>query len=280
VRAFVEADMEHGVRAFPIEELEGLHLRICRPMGLSSQGAGRLGDKYDLKTYLISLAIYCPHRRFRRHGVGECWRSAAAARRARFARLDRRGVRSSRLSNSSDHRLNGGCCAGLPRSRTRSRACSPLPLIRPTRLRRLSILHDHQAEPMPRLSFFNMVDADQLEPQRQEQAPRVRPRRTAHRLRGVQDHLIPTERAHSASGRVYGAASHFLLNQLAGFMAGCSAMLPVSPSSIWRPTYRRLGRRERRSCCCRRSWGCNRTRRAAGSMSIRDAGLAAGRDTD
>jgi hypothetical protein len=68
VRAFVEADMEHGVRAFPIEELEGLHLRICRPMGLSSQGAGqvvnhvlgRLGDKYDLKTYLISLAIYCP----------------------------------------------------------------------------------------------------------------------------------------------------------------------------------------------------------------------------
>jgi hypothetical protein len=28
VRAFVEADMEKGVRAFPIEELEGLHLRI------------------------------------------------------------------------------------------------------------------------------------------------------------------------------------------------------------------------------------------------------------
>ena len=57
VRAFVEADMEHGVRAFPIEELEGLHLRICRPMGLSSQDArkvvdhvvGRIGDKYDLK---------------------------------------------------------------------------------------------------------------------------------------------------------------------------------------------------------------------------------------
>ena len=46
--------------------------------------------------------------------------------------------------------------AALPRSRTRSRACSPLPLIRPTRLRRFAILHDHQAEPMPRLSFFNM----------------------------------------------------------------------------------------------------------------------------
>jgi hypothetical protein len=31
VLAFVEADMEKGVRAFPIEELEGLHLRICLP---------------------------------------------------------------------------------------------------------------------------------------------------------------------------------------------------------------------------------------------------------
>jgi hypothetical protein len=65
VRAFVEADMEHGVRAFPIEELEGLHLRICRPEGLSSQDArqvvdhvlGRLGDKYDLKN-VFDLARY------------------------------------------------------------------------------------------------------------------------------------------------------------------------------------------------------------------------------
>src|ERR1700722_11212630 len=65
VRALVEADMEHGVRAFSIEELEGLHLRICRPMGLSSQDArqvvshvlGRLGDKYDLKN-VFDLARY------------------------------------------------------------------------------------------------------------------------------------------------------------------------------------------------------------------------------
>ena len=65
VRAFVEADMEHGVRAFPSEELEGLNLRICRPMGLSSQDArqvvnhvlGRLGDKYDLKN-VFDLARY------------------------------------------------------------------------------------------------------------------------------------------------------------------------------------------------------------------------------
>jgi hypothetical protein len=65
VRAFVEADMEKGVRAFPIEELEGLHLRICRPVGLSSQDArqvathvlGRLGDRYDLKN-VFDLARY------------------------------------------------------------------------------------------------------------------------------------------------------------------------------------------------------------------------------
>jgi hypothetical protein len=63
--AFVEADMEHGVRAFPIEELEGLHLRVCRPVGLSSQDArqvvnhvlGRLGDRYDLKN-VFDLARY------------------------------------------------------------------------------------------------------------------------------------------------------------------------------------------------------------------------------
>jgi hypothetical protein len=65
VRAFVEADMEHGVRAFPIEELQGLHLRICRPEGLTPQDArqvasyvlGRLGDRYDLKN-VFDLARY------------------------------------------------------------------------------------------------------------------------------------------------------------------------------------------------------------------------------
>ena len=65
MRAFVEADMERGVRAFPIEELEGLHLRICRPEGLTPQDArqvvsyvlGRLGDKYDVKK-VFDLARY------------------------------------------------------------------------------------------------------------------------------------------------------------------------------------------------------------------------------
>jgi hypothetical protein len=57
--------MERGVRAFPIEELEGLHLRICRPEGLTPQDArqvvsyvlGRLGDRYDLKN-VFDLARY------------------------------------------------------------------------------------------------------------------------------------------------------------------------------------------------------------------------------
>ena len=43
VVAFVEADMEEGRLAhFRRKELEGLHLRICRPVGLSSQDAYRV----------------------------------------------------------------------------------------------------------------------------------------------------------------------------------------------------------------------------------------------
>jgi hypothetical protein len=65
VRAFVEADIEKGVRAFPIEDLQGLHLRICRPEGLSPRDArqvvdhvlGRIGDRYDLKN-VFDLARY------------------------------------------------------------------------------------------------------------------------------------------------------------------------------------------------------------------------------
>jgi hypothetical protein len=62
---FIEADTEHGVRAFASEELAGLHLRICRPIGLSSEDArrvidyvrARLGDRYDLKN-VFDLARY------------------------------------------------------------------------------------------------------------------------------------------------------------------------------------------------------------------------------
>jgi hypothetical protein len=65
VRALVEADVEHGVRAFPLDELKGYHLRICRPAGLSAEDArrvvdhvlARLGDRYDLKN-VFDLARY------------------------------------------------------------------------------------------------------------------------------------------------------------------------------------------------------------------------------
>ncbi|MDE2085599.1 MAG: lipo-like protein [Xanthomonadaceae bacterium] len=53
----VEADVERGIRTFPLEELAGYHLRICRPIGLSEHDARqvvayalqRVGDRYDLK---------------------------------------------------------------------------------------------------------------------------------------------------------------------------------------------------------------------------------------
>jgi glycogen debranching enzyme len=57
------------------------------------------------------------------------------------------------------------------------------------------------------------------------------------------------------------AASHFLLNQLPELYGG----LQRDPTSFPAPTCRRPGRRERRSCCCRRCWGCSRMRRAASS---------------
>lgn len=64
-RILVEADTEQGVRAFPLEELEGHHLRICRPVGLTAEDAhcvikyvlARLGDRYDLKN-VFDLARY------------------------------------------------------------------------------------------------------------------------------------------------------------------------------------------------------------------------------
>ncbi|MGX1500785.1 hypothetical protein ACSSV1_005854 [Labrenzia sp. MBR-25] len=64
----VEADTEHGVRAVALEELEGLHLRICRPVGLSAEDAGRvvdyalarIGDRYDLKNVFDLIRYLLP----------------------------------------------------------------------------------------------------------------------------------------------------------------------------------------------------------------------------
>jgi hypothetical protein len=63
--ALVEADTDHGVRAFPLDELDGYHLRICRPVGLSAEDTHRvidyvlakIGDRYDLKN-VFDLARY------------------------------------------------------------------------------------------------------------------------------------------------------------------------------------------------------------------------------
>ena len=62
---FIEADLVHGVRSVGFEEFEGLHTRICRPVGLTEAerravtgfAIARIGDQYDLRN-LIDLARY------------------------------------------------------------------------------------------------------------------------------------------------------------------------------------------------------------------------------
>ncbi len=79
---FVEADLVHGVRSVGIEQFAGLHTRICRPVGLSSEdrrmvctfAIQRLGNQYDLRN-VIDLARYLlptppVPSRFRRRMIG------------------------------------------------------------------------------------------------------------------------------------------------------------------------------------------------------------------
>lgn len=62
---FVEADTVEGVRSIGIEEFEGLHTRICRPVGLSDAerrgitafAIARCGNRYDLRN-VFDLARY------------------------------------------------------------------------------------------------------------------------------------------------------------------------------------------------------------------------------
>lgn len=65
---FVEADAVDGVRLIGLAEFEGLHTRICRPVGLGSDdiralvayACAHIGDKYDLAN-VVDLARYlCP----------------------------------------------------------------------------------------------------------------------------------------------------------------------------------------------------------------------------
>jgi hypothetical protein len=62
---FVEADLVAGVRRVGIAEFDGLHTRVCRPVGLdraecaavARYAVERIGDRYDLKN-VIDLARY------------------------------------------------------------------------------------------------------------------------------------------------------------------------------------------------------------------------------
>ncbi len=64
-RTLIDADVVSGVRAVALEAFHGLHLRICRPVGLSAAdisrvtdyAKARIGDQYDLKN-VIDLARY------------------------------------------------------------------------------------------------------------------------------------------------------------------------------------------------------------------------------
>jgi hypothetical protein len=64
-RSFLEADLQEGVRAVSVVEFQGLHCRVCRPVGLNPDEIdavigfviARLGYRYDLKN-LIDLVRY------------------------------------------------------------------------------------------------------------------------------------------------------------------------------------------------------------------------------
>ncbi|KAA3649233.1 MAG: lipo-like protein [Proteobacteria bacterium] len=61
----IEADTEHGVLAVPLSKYDGMHTRICRPVGLTDAdraavidyAVARIGHQYDLKN-IIDLARY------------------------------------------------------------------------------------------------------------------------------------------------------------------------------------------------------------------------------
>jgi len=62
---FVEADLVDGVRSIGVDEYDGLHTRICRPVDLTvaetatviDYAVGRIGHRYDLRN-VFDLARY------------------------------------------------------------------------------------------------------------------------------------------------------------------------------------------------------------------------------
>lgn len=65
---FIEADVKDGVRAVPLSAFSDLHLRICRPVGLTAGDRARvigycvdrLGDQYDLKNVFDLMRYLFP----------------------------------------------------------------------------------------------------------------------------------------------------------------------------------------------------------------------------
>jgi Permuted papain-like amidase enzyme, YaeF/YiiX, C92 family len=65
---FVEADMVDGVRAVPLSQFSGLHARVCRPVGLTtdevtrvvSYAVARLGHRYDLRNVFDLVRYLLP----------------------------------------------------------------------------------------------------------------------------------------------------------------------------------------------------------------------------
>lgn len=64
----LESDTELGVHTFPLQGLEGYHLRMCRPVGLSEEDAARVvayalhrvGNRYDLRNVFDLLRYLLP----------------------------------------------------------------------------------------------------------------------------------------------------------------------------------------------------------------------------
>ena len=64
-KVLIEADIVNGVQAVPLSSVNGMHTRICRPVGLSREdlqavirfAVSRIGGRYDLKN-VFDLARY------------------------------------------------------------------------------------------------------------------------------------------------------------------------------------------------------------------------------
>jgi hypothetical protein len=120
----VEADVAEGVRAVPLAQFAGLHLRVCRPVGLTDDeaaavidhAAARLGHRYDLRNVFDLLRYLFPT-----PPVPLRWRRRLLA-----------------------HRAAPGKRPAVPGVRRRNFSCAPSQPVRAARLRRLAVLRGRE----------------------------------------------------------------------------------------------------------------------------------------